>query len=213
MASAHASPVVGVASVRAVQGHSQATTMIERIQGNLTREQELEVLREDLAIYRQIENWGVTLLVTAIALISKQLHDTMGPSLSELIAARFFGVPLPGEPSDALLSSPVFVGVVGSFFLFHINWRGRAIRKRIYDWKMLKPRGLLGWLFGVTPFVLSLSLSFAYLGMSLKNLWLDACVLTGVVILSYQARGEWKLWKADQTGPSNDGSGPMRTQT
>lgn len=166
--------------------------MIEHVQCKLTREQELEVLREDLATYRQIENWGVTLLITAIALLSKEIHDSIEPSLSDLIASRFFGV-AHEKPSDAVLSSPLLAGLVGSLFLLHINWRSRRIRARIYDMS-LKPRAFLGWFFGVIPFVVSIASSFFYVGVTWKNYWGRSWLILGVAILIYHAARDICLW-------------------
>jgi len=186
--------------------------VVQHISTPLTREQELDVLREDLATYRQIENWGVTLLLTAIALVAKELHDTAEPSFAELAAAKAIGASV-SPPSDALMVSPLLIGVVGMAFLFGINSRGRNTWKRIEDRALLQPRGWLGWLFGIAPFAVAIFLSLLYLDISIKNFWWDMCLIAGCGVLLWQVktwRGEKKLWEQHKAGSQVE---PAQTQS
>jgi hypothetical protein len=104
------------------------------------------VLREELKSLVALENWGATLFLGAIALVSKQLVDWQRP--------------LEGGKSvtlnEFIFLLPAVFGLFAFIFLRVVNFRIRYVRARLFKLTQLTDSrrfsfGTLGWLMALMP--------------------------------------------------------------
>lgn len=117
----------------------------------------LEMLGDEVKNLYNMENWGTTLFLTAIALCFKQLMDWS-------IGSPENGCePISFKPVVYLL--PALIGLTGFFFQRSVNYGIRRTRTNMYmlletskSERKFQSIGLIGWLMG------SLPLGFGYAG-------------------------------------------------
>jgi hypothetical protein len=103
-------------------------------------------LREELKSVNALENWGATLFLGAIALVSKQLVDWQRPPVGETSVSL----------NEVIFLLPAVFGVFAFIFLRVVNFRIRYVRRRLFE--LTQPTrqrrfsfGTLGWLMALMP--------------------------------------------------------------
>ncbi|WP_321476496.1 hypothetical protein [uncultured Paludibaculum sp.] len=143
---------------------------------------EVELLKDDLSVYRQLENWGATLFLGGIALLGKQFVE-WGQTGEETRRIVFRG-------PEFLL--PAIVGIVAFVYLRIVNARShRAVTTLFELAKCARTRrfGALGWLIALMPLTFGSTISFYLVssgGRTLGPLWLvvgAACVGVAIAAL------------------------------
>ena len=142
------------------------------------KETSIAFLREELKSVDALENWGATLFLGAIALVSKQLVD--------------WQVPLEGGRSvslnEVIFLLPAVFGLFAFIFLRVVNFRIRDVRRRLFQLTQLtRPRrfsfGTLGWLMALMPAGLGYTASWYFsLDHALIRSSLRILVWTGLIV-------------------------------
>ena len=118
-----------------------------------------DILSEEMKALHSIENWGTSLFLTAIALLSKQLID--------------WSIPIPPATTPSYLPQwqifvlPAALGLVAFCFLRVVNYRIREARREQYVLvnappQNLKPWGLVGWSMAFMPLIFGLASSWYF---------------------------------------------------
>src|SRR5438874_12932267 len=109
-------------------------------------ETRIALLREELKLVNTLENWGATLFLGAIALVSKQLVDWQRP----LEGGRSVSL------NEVIFLLPAVFGLFAFIFLRVVNFRIRDVRRQLFELTQLTRRrrfsfGTLGWLMALMP--------------------------------------------------------------
>jgi len=148
-----------------------------------TKETSISFLREELKTVDALENWGATLFLGAIALVSKQLIDWQTP----LEGGRLVSL------NEVIFLLPAVFGLVAFIFLRFVNFRIRDLRRRLFEvTRLTRPHrfsfGAVGWLMALMPAGLGytaswyFSLDHVLIGGSLRILVWVGVIVFGVAV-------------------------------
>lgn len=147
------------------------------------KEQHLELIREDIQTYRSIENWTLTLSLTAILVASAYLLEWEADSKS--VSAIEF-----------LRAVPSLIGLFAFCVLLLTNCRGRERRAFFLELAegtggsismkqaaKFEKRAILGWIFALTPLLIGLICS-SYV-VNAGTCWLTSVAVISVCITTF----------------------------
>ena len=112
------------------------------------------ILSNELNVLHSLENWGASLFLGGIGLVSKQILDWSNPAVSLL------------ELDCSIFLLPAAIGLVAFIYLRCVNYRIRKVRRRLYalipdkevgNWTSL---GLVGWSMALMPLVFGYTVSW-----------------------------------------------------
>jgi hypothetical protein len=135
------------------------------------QELQADLLKNDLAVYRGLENWGATLFLGGLALLGKQFIEwELTPELSKRIVFSGYEFLLPAA-----------VGLVAFAFLRIVNARSHTTATALINLartSRTRRFGALGWLIALMPLALGSAIScflsyFGVRGASFR--WLVVC--------------------------------------
>ena len=131
-----------------------------------------DLLNEELKSLYVLENWGTTLFLSAIALLTKQLVDWSAASTPASTQPIVHGW--------GLHALPGVLGLVAFVFLRIINYRIRRVRLHLYASVQASPDrkyrslGLVGWMMAAMP-----------LALGLRATWYFSIQMPGLIVPMY----------------------------
>jgi len=118
-----------------------------------------DVLLAELKTIEALENWGTSLFLAGIALVTKQLVEWRDTVLCPPAASTL-------TTTDAMLFVPAFIGMTAFLYLRILNYRIRDVRTRLYAPLNPDPGnypgsyGTLGWAMALMPIVFGIACSY-----------------------------------------------------
>jgi len=148
-----------------------------------------EVLRDELQTYRKLENWGVSLFLGAIVIISKQLAE-WGDSADVTRKVVF---------DSAAYALPALVGIVAFMLLRIVNFRARNVSDRLFCLAGIltphRPYGVFAWFLSAMPLVLGFASSWYFTRNRLGAPSLTPYFLIGTCVVLSSVGVHHRCWK------------------